>query len=100
METPMALPAPQRVYDAAYAREVAEEYLIDSVGDLLEAGIPQLASDGSWAVPILLSNARHGTLGEIGTMRVDGETGEVVFTEEDCARVKARARELADASSL
>jgi hypothetical protein len=86
--------------DAEAARNIADEFLIRKVGDLLGAGTPRLSEDGQWAVPILLGNVAQGMLGEVGTITVVAASGQVVFSEEDRARVAARAKQLVDASAL
>jgi hypothetical protein len=98
----MALPVSEgiRPIDSDHAQRIANGYLVDYVGDLLEAGTPELAQHGRWSMPILLSNVRRGNLGEVGVICVDRETGQVIFSEEDRAKVKARARLLARSSSL
>jgi hypothetical protein len=80
---------------AQTAQELADAYLIDNVGDLLMAGTPSLSEDGCWMMGIILGNARRGELGEVGTIRVDAQTGAILFTDDDCRRVKARAEALA-----
>jgi hypothetical protein len=99
----MALPAQEKALevaiDADKAQELAEVYLLYYVGDLLGPGVPQLSRDGRWVMPILLSNARQGDLGEVGTIAVDAQRGQVLFSEEDRAKVKASARLLAGTAS-
>ena len=85
--------------NAGRARGIAELYLLDHVGDLLGAGEPGVYEDGLWSFPIELSNARRGVLGDVGTIRVDARTGQVLFTEDERAQVEARAREMARAAS-
>ena len=58
------------------ARELADLYLMDHVGDLTMAGSPRKV-DGFWRFPIILSNARQGTLGEIGEIEVDSDSGDI-----------------------
>src|SRR5262249_32404513 len=99
----MALPARNSTYpalgiDANAARSIAEEFLARKVGDLLAAGVPRLEGGGFWLVPILLGNPGQGMLGEVGIVRVRAQDGEVLFPDEDRARVEARAEELVDAS--
>ena len=84
---------------AGAAREIADEFLMRKVGDLLGAGTPRLSEDARWEVPILLGNVAQGMLGQVGTLAVDAESGEVLFTAEDRASVEARARELVGASA-
>jgi hypothetical protein len=87
----------RQTIDADAARSIAEEFLARKVGDLLAAGTPRLEA-GLWVVPILIGNPGQGFLGEVGIVRIHAESGVVLFTEEDRARVEVRAEELVDAS--
>src|SRR5688572_27301549 len=69
-------PSSVRGITRSKAREVADLYLMDHVGDLTMAGTPKKI-DGRWCFPIILGNVRQGTLGEIGTIEVDATTGDV-----------------------
>lgn len=84
--------------DPESARAVADGYLIDQVGDLLRAGTVRLAGN-RWEISIVLSNARRGILGEVGTLTVDASTGAVVLSDDERAKLKARARLLAEAAA-
>ncbi len=86
--------------DAEAAREIADEYVINHVGDLLVVGLPHLAAGGRWTMPIDVGNAVPGLLGEVGTISVDARSGEVLFTEEDRAKVRAGARRLVGTAAL
>lgn len=81
---------------ARTAQDIADDFLLMEVGDLLSAGDPCLRAGDqlSWEVPILLSNATRGNLGEVGRLLVDSETGDIEFTDKDRREVKANARAL------
>src|SRR5258708_7661960 len=79
---------------AEAAFHLANAYLIDHVGDLLGAGTPKLPSADRWLKPIMLSCARYGEMGQVGTISVNAATGEIEFSEEDREKVKASARQL------
>lgn len=83
------------------ARDLADEFLLMEVGDLLGPGEPslQVGDRLAWEVPIILSNAIRGTLGEVGRLLVDGETGEITFTEQDRKDVEAHAKALSRAAA-
>ena len=83
---------------AQAAQQIADEFLQMEVGDLLSAGEPALrvADVLSWEVPIVLSNAARGNLGEVGRLLVDAGTGAIEFTEQDRREVKAHARALSE----
>jgi hypothetical protein len=86
---------------AETARDIAADFLLMKVGNLLMAGAPDLRVGDRmlWEVPVILGNAARGTLGEVGELLVDAETGEVLFTEEDRRKIKANARAIAERSS-
>src|SRR5437870_3180714 len=94
----ISVPAPPSI-DADTAQGIAADYLIDYVGNLLEAGPPQLMEDGCWLMPVILSSSRRGRIGQVGTIAVDAESGQILFSDEDRVKVKASARLLAGASS-
>jgi hypothetical protein len=83
---------------AETAQEIADDFLLMEVGDLLAAGEPSLraAERLAWEVPIFLSNAAQGNLGEVGRLLVDAETGTIEFTEQDRREIKAHARALSE----
>lgn len=85
------IPLPEPLIDAESASRIANAYLIDNVGDLLEAGVPQLSGSSRWDIPIILGNVRQGRLGEVGTIGVDVQSGEVLFTQEARTEVEKRA---------
>ena len=76
---------------AQEACDIADEFLANEVGNLLMATNPHLTEDALWAMSITLGNAVRGVLGEVGTIRVDANTGSVLFSDEDRAEVKERA---------
>ena len=90
------LPAP----DAGAACRIADDYLANEVGNLLMAVDPQLVGHNTWRMSIQLGNAVRGLLGEVGTISVNAETGEVDFDEEERTRVKSNARRLTRGSAL
>jgi len=83
---------------AETAQEIADDFLLMEVGDLLSAGDPSLraAERLSWEVPILLRDAVQGNLGEVGRLLVDAETGAIEFTERDRREIQAHARALSE----
>jgi hypothetical protein len=93
------IPRASERIDAAEACEIANGYLIDNVGDLLMVGAPALSEEGYWTMPILASNAVRGEIGQVGTISVDADSGEVRLSKEDLAEVEASARLLAGTTS-
>lgn len=65
---------------APVAQQRVNRYLTLEVGNLLYAGDPQLviADRLTWQIPILLGVARRGSLGKVGDISVDAQTGEIL----------------------
>ncbi|MBI1929592.1 hypothetical protein HYR99_35765 [Candidatus Poribacteria bacterium] len=88
-----------RLITAELAQDIAADFLLMKVGNLLMAGEPRLPrrcvnSKRGWKVPILLGNVRGGVLGKVGELFVEAETGEVVFTPEERNQIEVRANAL------
>ncbi|HXV99862.1 MAG TPA: hypothetical protein VEC93_15705 [Anaerolineae bacterium] len=63
------------------ARAAVTNFLLDHVGNQLVAGQPHLmvsAVRTTWIVPVQLAYIHSGTLGSVGVVAVDEETGRVV----------------------
>ena len=62
------------------ARRKASGWLLDQVGNLLHAETPQLVLDQHlvWQFQVALTSPKQGTVGYIGTVRLDAQSGEVV----------------------
>ena len=63
------------------AKAAATEFLLDFVGNQLVAGSPvsmMSALRSVWIVPVTLAYIHTGSLGDIGVIAVDEETGKVV----------------------
>ena len=82
--------------DAKTAQNIADTFLANEVGNLLMAGEPRLTQQDEryWLMPILLGNARSGLLGVVGTLRVDADTGKVLFEPKEKEKVKLNAKTL------
>lgn len=91
--------SPTPAISAEAARDLAGEYLVDHVGELVEPGTA-FQDNGRWAVPVYLSVCPHGRLGQIGVVVISATTGAVLQSDEERAEMKANARALAAASSL
>ncbi len=66
------------------ARQKVNLLMLDRVGNLLHGGEPEflIADRFYWRVPVLLSTPRRGLVGQVGALRVDAQTGEVLSDEE------------------
>lgn len=77
----------------------ATDFLLDHVGNQLVAGWPHLmvsAVRAIWIVPVQLAYVHTGTLGEVGVVAVDEETGRVIAWT-PIPHMKAASRELREA---
>ena len=61
------------------ARRSVTDWLISEVGNMIVGGTPQLivSKQTVWRVPAVLTSTSKGVVGEVGTVDVDAETGEV-----------------------
>ena len=79
------------------ARAAATDFLLDHVGNQLVAGQPHLmvsAVRATWIiVPVQLAYVHSGTLGSMGVVAVDEETGRVIAWT-PIAQMKAAGLEL------
>ena len=77
------------------AKAAATEFLLDFVGNQLVVGTPVTMASALrsvWIVPVALAYIHTGSLGEIGVIAVDEETGEVVaWTPVDQMKSASRA---------
>jgi hypothetical protein len=69
---------------AQTAQRQVTKLLLDQVGNLLYGERPSLVAGERllWRVPIWLALPTTGPLGQVGTMDVDTETGEILFTQQ------------------
>ena len=78
------------------ARAAVTDFLLDHVGNQLVAGRLHLmisAVRATWIVPVQLAYIHQGTLGDVGVVAVDEETGRVIaWTPID--QMKTTSREL------
>lgn len=68
---------------AFVARQKANRFLIMQAGDQLSAGEPELVAGTSvsWRVPIQYAPARRGSLGIVGHVLIEANTGEVTIAD-------------------
>jgi hypothetical protein len=68
---------------AQTAQRQVTKLLLDQVGNLLYGERPNLVAGERllWRVPVWLSLPTTGPLGQVGTLDVDTETGEILFTQ-------------------
>ena len=78
------------------ARQKVNLLMLDQVGNLLHSGEPELlvSSRLYWRVPVLLSTPSRGLVGQVGAVRVDAQTGEVLADDTLLKDMAEHARRL------
>ena len=69
---------------AKTAQREATTWLVSEVGNMLISGKPQLviSKNATWRVPVLLTSSRSGILGQVGSIDIDAESGELLVSNE------------------
>jgi hypothetical protein len=82
---------------ARTARQRVSRLVASELGNLLFGGDPTLVVGERvvWRVPVTLAYPDTGPLGQIGTLDVDVETGQVMVTPEQLAKIEVEAHVLA-----
>jgi len=83
---------------SAYAaRQKVNDFVLSDISYMMHAGDPTLvlAERIRWRVPVILSLTSRGDVGEVGTVDVDVETGQMHVTPQLIAEINARAEGLA-----
>jgi hypothetical protein len=83
---------------SAYAaRQKVNDFVLSDISYMMHAGDPTLvlAERICWRVPVVLSLTSRGDVGEVGTIDVDVETGQIHVTPQLIAEFNARAEGLA-----
>lgn len=82
-----------RIVTAEDARQLADDFLADEVGDLLMAEDGRLIYDRGprWEFAVTLGNAVRGHLGRVGMVRVDAATGTVCLNSDERERILVNA---------
>ena len=91
-----SLTAQVNITDLMAQRRVSK-LLLDQVGNLLYGERPSLVAGQRllWRVPVWLALPTIGPLGQVGTLDVDTQTGEILFTQQILERIAERGNELA-----
>ena len=92
----LSLTARVTVTDAIARRKVSK-LLLDRVGNLLYGERPSLVVGHRllWRVPIWLGLPAVGAVGQVGTLDVDTQTGEILFTQQMLTEIAERGDALA-----
>ena len=82
------------------ARQKVTGFVADEISTNMHAGEPRLVVSERiiWRVPVILSLPPSGDRGEVGTIDVDVETGQLVVTRSLVEEIKRRAEYLAEHS--
>ena len=87
---------------AYVARRQVTGYLVDNVSDHLSGETPDLVVDGErllWRVPVVLYLTSRGKVGQVGTIDVDAQTGQLQTTPSLIEDIEHRAHQLAARST-
>lgn len=87
---------------AAMARRRVSRLVVSEIGNLLYGGEPSLhvAEQISWRVPVILAYPDTGPVGQVGTLDVDIETGQVLATETAIQEIRDYAAYLAQRTAI
>lgn len=90
------LTAQVNITDFTAQRKVSK-LLLDHVGNLLYGERPSLVVGRRllWRVPVWLALPTAGPLGRVGTLDVDAQTGEILFTQQTLEQITERGNALA-----
>ena len=87
---------------AFMARQKVTGYVLDRVSDHMAGDEPSLVVDGErflWRVPVYLAVLPHGRLGQVGTIDVDAQTGQLLVTNRLIEEMQRNARQLVERPS-
>ncbi len=86
---------------AQSAQRKVSKLALDQVGNLLYGETPSLVAGTRllWRVPIWVSSPVSGPIGQVGTLDVDAQTGEVLYSDEQLELIGEQARVLAKHTS-
>jgi hypothetical protein len=83
---------------AKIAQRKVSKLLLDQVGNLLYGEQPNLVAGQRllWRVPVYLGLPTTGCVGQVGTIDVDAQTGELLFTQQILDEIGERGDALAE----
>jgi hypothetical protein len=78
------------------ARQKVNSFVLNDISYMMHAGTPQLvlADRILWRVPVVLSQASRGDIGQVGQIDVDVETGQLLVTPQLVSEIETRAAAL------
>jgi len=85
-------------YSAKAAQRLARRFVADEISYLLRVEDPSLVAGERlcWRLPIVLALPAHGTVGQVGVVDVDVETGRLLLTMEQINLIRDQARKLGE----
>lgn len=83
--------------DPQTAQRHVTRWVASEVGNMLMGGSPQLivSEQVVWRVPVMLGSSQRGILGEVGTVDVDAQTGELLSSDDLVEQILQNAATLA-----
>ena len=79
------------------AQRKVSKLVLDQLGNLLYGETPNLVAGSRllWRVPVWVSSPVNGPIGQVGTLDVDAQTGEVLYSQEQLDFIGEQATLLA-----
>jgi hypothetical protein len=92
----LSVTAKLNISDVVAQRKVSR-LLLELVGNLLYGERPNLVAGKRllWRIPIWLGFPTTGPVGQVGTLDVDAQTGEILYTQQDLDEIEERGHALA-----
>ncbi|MBX3058240.1 MAG: hypothetical protein KF770_17395 [Anaerolineae bacterium] len=87
---------------SAYAaRQKVNSFVLSEISYMMHAAEPTLVLGDRicWRVPVVLSLASIGNVGEVGTIDVDVESGQMHISPQQITEIEARAQDLVNRPS-
>lgn len=84
-------------FSAVAARQKVNSFVLSEISYMMHAGTPELVVGERicWRVPVILSLATQGDVGEVGAIDVDVESGQMSVTPQLLQEINSRAEALA-----
>jgi hypothetical protein len=84
------------------ARQTVNAFVVTEISSQLRSEAPNLVVGERlyWSVPVVLTSPVRGVVGEVGEIRVDAATGEMLLDEAAVGRLTDNVRRLAERSPL
>ncbi len=87
---------------AFVARQKVTQFVMSEISNQLCGDTPDLhvGERLCWSVPVVITSPQHGTLGRVGEILVDANTGELLADADTIQRIAADAQRLVEHSPL